>query len=131
MAITKRNHQIPNKSRNEKSIVRRVPTEVDKYIEQYGQGDFKYGLRQIIDWHKRLVKQPEQVIFADIDQLATHVKELLPDNHYEHYLNSGLPQLLVAFAKSGRVNSRILTEKRPEKSIDNFSEDDENAATIV
>jgi len=102
----------------EKSIVRRISKNEDQYILKCGSGDFKSGLCQIIGWHKRLVQDPKQILFADIDLLTTHAKELMSENHYEHFVECGVPALLVGWAKTGFVNPRFL--KAPNKALGDF-----------
>jgi len=100
------------------STVQRIPKNEYRYILKHGSGDFKSGLCQIIGWHKRLVQDPKQVLFADIDLLTSHAKELMSENHYNHFVECGVSALLVGWAKTGYVNPKFL--KAPNKNLGDF-----------
>lgn len=124
-----KNPKIAKKEEKPKTMVRRIPFNEDQYVLDFGKGDFRSGLSQLIGWHKMLFQDPKAVLFKDIEQLSNHAKELLPENHYEHFVETGVPALLVAWVKSGKVNPSFL--KSPNKAIDDFSNKKSGKEAVV
>ena len=129
MIPTKKHKNKKSQQKPQKSVVRRIPIYVDRYISSQANGDFKSGLSQIVGWHKALMKDPKQVLMNDIESLVEHARELLPENHFEHFVNSQVPHLLVGWVKTGRVDPSLL--RAPNKSIDEFAKDKNEKKKVI
>jgi len=102
--------------KNKKYPIKRIPIKQLRKLEQIGEGDWRGGLIKIISIYETI--DPSRILLEDIDRLSEHAKELLSENHYEHFVESGVPHLLVAWVRSGRVNPSNL--KSPNKVLDVF-----------
>jgi len=102
--------------KNKKYPAKRIPIKYLRKLEQIGEGDWRHGLIKVVNIYE--TTDPSRVLLEDVDRLSEHAKELLSDNHYEHSVESGVPQLLVGWIRSGRVNPDKL--KSPNKVLDGF-----------
>lgn len=102
--------------KNKKYPTKRIPMKQLRKLEQIGEGNWRDGLTKAISIYETI--EPSRILLEDIDRLSEHAKELLSENHFEHFIESGVPRLLVAWVKSGKVNPAAL--KPPNKALDEF-----------
>lgn len=103
----------------------RIPLDQLKKLEKVGGGYWRRGLTITLSTYEKFERDPSEVLIREIDLFGSLVHSHLPENHLEHYVESGLPMLLRKFAKTGQVDKDILWSKRPEKAIDSFKEKEE------
>jgi len=108
-----------DKIKNKKYPTKRIPIKQLRKLEQIGEGDWRHGLIKVINIYETI--EPSRVLLEDIDRLSEHAKELLSENHFEHFVESGVPHLLVAWVKSGKVDPNNL--KPPNKALDEFEKE--------
>ena len=105
--------------KNKKYPTKRIPIRYLKKLEQIGEGNWRDGLIKVINIYE--TTDSSRVLLEDVDRLSEHARELLSENHYKHFVESGVPQFLVAWIKSGKVNPNRL--KPPNTVLDEFQKD--------
>jgi len=113
---------------NSKTTVLRIPNHQKKVLEKLGDGNVRNGLTEVLGIHKLVTQQPELILNKDIETYMSHMELFCNENHFEHFVDSGLPALISKFNKTGRIDRNILLSmlnKRAEKPIDDFSEEQE------
>jgi len=113
------------KNKNCKYPPKRIPMDQLQKIEKIGGGNWRRGLTILIAEHERLERDPTVILGKELDYFGNLVKAHLTDNHYEHYIESGLPRFLRCFIKTGKVNKELLYPGRREKSFDKFKDEEE------
>jgi len=111
---------------------KRIPRHLLEQLNKIGKGHWKEGLIIALNKYDEIEKHPERIIMADVDKLMSDIRTYFGDNHYEHFDN--FPSFMIAFMKSGVVTESMFKRffgKRPEKIIDEFSGDDENAEELA
>jgi len=126
--MIKNNTKKGDDSNRRKSIVRSIPIDLDRRWRKLGGGNWKSGAYKAIDLAEQSIRDPAIPILYKLDELGNLIKSVAPENHLDHYVESGLPILLRKFAKTGEVDKKILFSKRPEKAIDKFLEEDDKDA---
>ena len=127
--INRRNRKNMEKPKNDKKSKRdqqkyptkRISSHAMKQLERIGEGNWKHGLDKAINTYELLERDPSLILHKELEQFGNLVQAFLPENHFEHYVDSNLPALLRIFIKTGRIDPSILN-KRAEKALDKFEE---------
>ena len=110
------------KKKTIKTIVHRVRQDQDKYIkENITKNGFRAGLDELIAIHKLINRDPKILLQKELEHFGGLLQAFLPENHYEHYIESNLPAVINKLINKGIVDSSILNA-RIEKTLDRFSE---------
>lgn len=109
---------------NKKYPTKRIPIKYLRKLENIGEGEWKHGLIKVVNVYE--TTDPSRVLLEDIARLTDHAKEFLSDNHYKHFVESGVPHFLVSWVKSGRVNPNNL--KSPVKVLDEYHKEKDKDA---
>ena len=107
-----------NVKKRHDSVIQRIPRSEFEFLKSCGGGNWRMGLSQLIGWYKRLNQDPTAILEKDIDILLDDASKYLPDNHMKHFVDCGYPALLRYWARSGKIDLRLL--KTPNKALDDF-----------
>jgi hypothetical protein len=98
---------------------KRIPLKYLKKLEKIGGGEWRRGLEKVINIFDIVERDPSIVLQKEFDFYTSLIKAVSSENHYEHFVDSGIPAVHFNFHKTGYVNSKYL-KKRQEKPIDDF-----------
>lgn len=91
-------------------------------LKQIGDGDWKKGMYESVEAWKIMHKNPEMKLMHDVDVLMSDLRLYYPSNHYDHFDN--FPAVFRMFLKRGSPDFSIMTGKRVEKSLEEYTEED-------
>jgi len=104
--------------------VKRIPEKTIRKLEFIGEGNWRHGLDKVLNIYDMVERDPAIILNKELEHFGNLFHTFLPENHYEHYLNSNLSALLRVFIKTGRLDVSILNS-RIEKTLDNFEKSKE------
>ena len=107
----------------EKSIPTRIPNELHKKIKKLGKGDLRAGLKICVENQEKIERDPSILLLNELEYFGNLINTHLPDNHHNHYVESGLPVVLRKFIVTGQVDIDFLKKVRNDKKLDEFKEE--------
>lgn len=116
---------IKSDKKNKKYPPKRIPARHLKKLEKIGNGNWRDGLSEVLNIYELVTRDPKILLEKEISHFSNLVKAFASENHFEHYIDSNLPAVLVRFIRTGRVDDSILN-KRFEKPIDKFEKKKED-----
>jgi len=103
-----------------KSETVRVPLNQKNKIKQIGDGNFRQGVSKLLGIYEMIQNDPTILLQKELDHFGNMVKAFANDNHYQHYLDSNMPAVLLKFVKTGRIDHKMINN-RPEEKLDRFN----------
>ena len=119
-------HDIKN---NKKYPTKRIPEKHLKKLEKIGKGNWRDGLSEVLNIYELIMRDPRVLLEKEVVHFSNLVKAFASDNHFEHYVDSNLPAVLVRFVRTGQVDGSILN-KRHEKPIEEFDGEDKKMEEV-
>ena len=122
--MEKKYYKAKQLKKDEKSPPKRIPKNLLEKIEKRGggKGRFREGLYKMDTICEMVEKDPSLVLQNKLEEYIGAINAFASENHYEHFIESGISAVLYRFNKTGRIDKNLLFLKRPEKSIDDFEE---------
>jgi len=115
--------------KTQKTHVIRVSGELYRFYKELGSGRIQHGLIEAKTIVNLVKRDPAKVLQLAFEEYANTIKAFCPDNHYQHFVDSMLPVIHNKFHKTGEVDARILSLRRPETPIDDF--DDKKKEDVI
>lgn len=113
--------KIKSDGKNNKYPTKRIPIRHLMKLEKIGNGNWRDGLSEVLNIYELIMRDPKILLEKEVSHFSSLVKAFASDNHFEHYVDSNLPAVLIRFIRTGRVDGSIM-HTRLEKPIDEFEE---------
>jgi len=102
--------------------VRHIPNSSDRFISDFGNGDFNEGIKKVGNLLKNLQNNGNKIedvkikiLMNDCNTLMEHLKDLYPVNHFNHF--GEFPVFFKRFLRTGDIDIGILKKGRKESSL--------------
>jgi len=111
--------------KDKKYPVKRIPERYLLKLKKIGDGNWRHGLDKVLDTYEIVIRDPRIILRKELENFGNIIKTFADENHYQHYIDSGMPVLLRGFVETGNVKPTVLFRKRQEKPIDEFQKKEE------
>lgn len=111
------------KPNQQKTKTQRIPIKLLNKITKIGSGDFRAGLHRMEEIYDLVNKDPSIILLRELDQFSNLIHAFSSENHYGHFVDSGMPVVLRKFIQTGRIDVDFLKHVREEKALETFSGD--------
>jgi len=102
------------------TVTIRITSEQKNRLKTIGKGNHRHGLAEILGIYDLIRRDPSIILQKKLEEYTSCIQIFASENHYEHFVESGLPAVLHRFNKTGIVDKNLFTTKRQEKPIDDF-----------
>lgn len=75
----------------------------------------------MIEIYDLVNRDPSLILQRKLEEYVNTIMAFSNENHYQHFVDSGLPAVLNKFNRTGKIDINLFLTRRPEKSIDNFT----------